>query len=275
MLKTYLLGGGMVVFGLLSSEVIAEIPLMVNFKSIALVVVGTLMGGLLCLPMRAFGSLWRSVSASLKGQGHDLSDLIQQITILARLQRVCELREFSIRIAALENPFLRRGLQQALDQRDRQTVEEAMENEMAMYLSGLQSHLGAIHTFARLAPVFGFVGTIIGLINVLNHLGNAAQIGHGMAIALLTTFYGLLFANLVFAPLAGKLAAHIHRETLMLNIVIEGVLAICDDRTPLEISHRLQSFLENDTPQPEPELPADSHPWQKLGAVLRQRGMVR
>ena len=165
---------------------------------------------------------------------------------MARIQRTLDIRELSARYEAVENPFLRRGLLQVLDYRGRTLVEESMEKEISVYLTGLQSHLGAIQHFVKLAPVFGFVGTIIGLINVLNHMGDPTQIGFGMAISLLTTFYGLLMANFLFAPLAGRLVTHIQAETVTLNIVIEGVLAVYDGLTPLDIAHKLSSFVEID-----------------------------
>jgi len=275
MVRASLLWIGMMVFGLLARDVIGEIPVLVNLKSGALVLAGTLIGGLLSVPVTAFGDFLHNISVSLKRSASGLDGLIGEIVALARLQRVSDIRELSVRIKAVENPFLRRGIQQVLDNRDRQQVEESMEKEISLYLSRLQSHLSTINTFTRLAPVFGFVGTIIGLINVLNHIVDASQIGHGMAIALLTTFYGLLGANFLFAPLAGKLAAHIQRETLILNIVIEGVVAICDQRSPLEISHSMQSYIETDAA---PSATGSSrHPrlWRKMAETLNPSGLAR
>ena len=246
MVRVVVLWIGVVVFGLLARDVIGEIPVLVNLRSGALVLVGTLIAGLLSVPVAALRDFLHSLRASLQRKTHDLDGLILQIVTLARLQRICDIRELSVRIQALENRFLRLGMQQVLDTQDRQQVEEVLDREISQYLCRLQSHLAAINNFSRLAPVFGFVGTIIGLINVLNHMSDTSQIGYGMAISLLTTFYGLLLANFLFVPLAGKLAAYIQRETLRMNIIIDGVLAICDGRMPLEISHRLQSHIETD-----------------------------
>lgn len=275
MVRASILWIGMVVFGLLARDVIGDIPLMVNLKSGALVLVGTVIGGLLSVPVTTFRDFLRSMSLSLKRKSPDLDGLILQIVTLARLQRVCDVRELSARIKALENNLLRQGLQQHLDTQDRQQVEEVMEREISQYLSRLQSHLTALNNFTRLAPVFGFVGTIIGLINVLNHMGDASQIGYGMAISLLTTFYGLLLANFLFVPLVGRLAAHIQRETLRLNIVFEGVLAICDGRMPLEISHRLQSYCETDGGSPARAAAEPFRPWRKWGETINSSEPVR
>jgi len=270
MVRASLLCIGIVAFAILAKDIIGEISVMVNLKSAALVLAGTLIGGLLSVPVTAFRSFLESIATSLKRKTSDLNGLILQIVALARLQRVCDIRELSVRIKALENPFLRMGLQQVLDKRDRRLVEEGLEREISIYLARLQSHLATLNNFTRLAPVFGFVGTIIGLINILNHIGDATQIGHGMAISLLTTFYGLLLANLLFVPLAGKLAAYIQQETLGLNLIIEGVLAICDDVAPLEISHRLQAYVETDDGPPLRPATQPSGYWQKWSGPVKQ-----
>lgn len=275
MVRASVLWIGMMVFGLLARDVIGEIPLLVNLKSGVLVLVGTLIGGLLSVPVTNFKDFLHQIWVSLKPRPTNLSGLIVQIAAQARLHRVSNIRELSVGIKAVKNPFLRRGLQQVLDNKDRKQVEESMEKEISLYLSRLESHLTTIRSFARLAPVFGFVGTIIGLINVLNSMGDATQIGHGMAIALLTTFYGLLVANFIFAPLAGKLTAHIQRETLMVNIVIEGVVAICDQRAPLEISYSLQAYIETDGNATATDVSTHPRFWRKMADTLNANGLAR
>ncbi len=275
MLRGMLLWIGMMIFGFLARDIVGEIPLLVNLKSGALVLAGTLIGGLLSIPVGGFRDFAGSIAASLKRRSTDLDGLIRQIAGQARLHRLCDLRELSVRVSTVDDPFLRRGLRKVLDNGERGQLEESMEKEIALHLSTLRSHLTAINHFTRLAPVFGFVGTIIGLINVLNHMGDASQIGHGMAISLLTTFYGLLLANFLFVPLAGKLNAHIQRETLRLNIVIEGVLAIRDERPALEIAHRLQSYIRTDNAATGQQGTGKPFSGPKWTAMIKQSGLAR
>lgn len=275
MLRGMLLWIGMMLFGFLARDIVGEIPLWVNLKSGALVLAGTLIGGLLSIPVGGFRDFLRSIGASLKRRSADLDGLIRQVVGQARLHRLCDLRELSVRLRMVEDSFLRRGLRQVMDNGDRVQVEERMVKETTLHLSTLRSHLAAINHFTRLAPVFGFVGTIIGLINVLNHMGDASQIGQGMAISLLTTFYGLLLANFLFAPLAGKLRAHIDRETLRLNIVVDGVLAICDGRPALEIAHRLQSYIRTDDAAIASQGAGKPFSGFKWTEMIKQRGLAR
>ena len=275
MLKGFLLWIGILVFGVLAGDILGDIPVWVNLRSAFLVMVGTMIGGLLSAPLTTVGTFLRNLSASMRRKTVYPEALIRQITNMARFQRTLDIRELSTHYEAVENPFLRRGLLQILDNRGRDLVEDSMEKEISVYLTGLQSHLAVIQHFVKLAPVFGFVGTIIGLINVLNHMGDPSQIGFGMAISLLTTFYGLLMANFLFAPLASRLVAHIQSETLTLNIIIEGVLAIYDGQAPLDITHKLSSYIEIQAEADATDCPKRSALWPKWTGAAKQNGLAR
>lgn len=246
MIRNCMLLVGIMVFFLFARNVMGDIPLMVNFKSGALVFLGTIVGGLLAFPVHTLRGFFNSLTGSLTPQPKNLENLIKQIVTLARLKRVAGLREMSRKINTVTHPVLRRGFQMILDNHDRQRVEMALRKEINLYLDHLQTQFNVVNRLARLAPVFGFVGTIIGLINVLNHIGSSEQIGQGMAAALLTTFYGLLFANFLFLPIAGKFAEYIRREAMMLNVIFDGLVAVCDQRPPLEIAHHLKSYADAD-----------------------------
>jgi chemotaxis protein MotA len=118
-----------------------------------------------------------------------------------------------------------------------------MEKDYELYFSRKESQVNVLNTLAKLAPVFGFVGTIIGLINVLNHVEDPAQIAKGMALALLTTLYGILLANFLFYPLSKKLSEYTKAETTVLNLILEGIMDIAEQKTSASISHRLNSYL--------------------------------
>ncbi len=264
MFKNGLLLFGIFVFFLLARDVMGEIPVWVNFRSAAMVFTGTIVCGLLAFPVRTLWGFFSSFRKSMRSDGKSLADLIQQIVVLARLQRVAGLGEMNRKINAVSHPVLRRGFLMILDNHDRHRVETMLEKEINIYLDQLQTQLNVVNRFSRLAPVFGFVGTIIGLINVLNHIGDSTQIGQGMAAALLTTFYGLLFANFLFLPLAGKFAEYARREALALNVIFDGVLCVADGRPPLEIAHYLLSYAEADQTSSQANslhLPKGWNPW--------------
>lgn len=277
MVKGSILWIGIMVFGVLAGDIVGDIPVWVNLRSALLVFVGTMIGGFLSAPFGSLASFITNLSASLRRKTFDPHELIRQIIGMAKIQRSLDIRELSKRYEAVENTFLRRGLLQVLDHHDRNQIEERMEKECFLYLSNLQSHLAVIQYFIKLAPVFGFVGTIVGLISVLNHMGDPTQIGYGMAISLLTTFYGLLLGNLLFAPLSGKMAVHIQAETLMLNIIIDGVLAISDGQVPMEITNKLSSYIDKDAEETNRDMDMAAKPslWQRWIRAPKHNGLAR
>jgi chemotaxis protein MotA len=93
------------------------------------------------------------------------------------------------------------------------------------------------------APAFGMIGTLIGLVQMLRSLESPESIGAGMAVALLTTFYGALTANLIFIPLAGKLGIYSKAETISMEMIVEGVCAIVEGDTPTTVREKMQAFV--------------------------------
>ena len=95
------------------------------------------------------------------------------------------------------------------------------------------------------APAFGMIGTLIGLVQMLQNLSSPDQIGQGMAVALLTTFYGAFAANLLFIPLAGKLGIHSKDESVVMEMILEGVCAIAQGDNPTLVRERMQAFVSH------------------------------
>jgi chemotaxis protein MotA len=161
-----------------------------------------------------------------------------------------------------------------VDGYDPYEIHKIMEKEYEIYFSRKESLINILDTFQKLSPAIGFVGTIMGLIDVLSNIGTPLAMGRGMAIALLTTLYGLLFANFVFLPLSKKLSEHIRTESILLYIILEGVLDISRDKNSRAVAYRLQSYIRNhhsvheDVPEysDRKEQPVSLTPLQKLMA---------
>lgn len=243
MIQKFVILAGMIVFVLFSKSIVGDLSLAMNIQSGGLVLGGALIAVFLSFPLKTFRGLWRSLRTACRHREPDLAELISQAKSLARIRRRYGPRDLSSAAARVENPFLRKGIELVLDDYDRFEIHAIMEKEYELYLSRKEAEIGILNTLARLAPAFGFVGTIIGLISVLNHMGNPGEIGHGMSLALLTTFYGLVFSNLVFQPLAGKLTERLRDDAVQHSIVMEAVLDIADAKNPLALSHRLNAYI--------------------------------
>ncbi len=139
--------------------------------------------------------------------------------------------------------FLRKGLRLAVDGTDPQLLQKILQNDISA-LEGRhqigQSVLTAMGTFA---PAFGMIGTLIGLVQMLSSITSPEGIGAGMAIALLTTFYGALMANILFLPMAGKLRTRSKEELLLRDLIVEGIVAIQTGDSPRVVEEKLKSFL--------------------------------
>ena len=143
------------------------------------------------------------------------------------------------RAAALEDAayqlgdeFLQKGILLIVDGTDPELVKNIMETELAFLEERHKEGQSIFETMGTLAPAFGLIGTIIGLINMLKQLDNPSAIGPGMAVALVTTFYGAMFANLIFIPIAGKLKVRSREEVLIKEVMIEGMLSIQAGENP-------------------------------------------
>jgi len=93
------------------------------------------------------------------------------------------------------------------------------------------------------APAFGMIGTLIGLVQMLQNLSDPAGLGRGMAVALITTFYGAFLANVAFIPLAGKLGIYSKAEILSMEMTVEGICAISKGDNPTVVREKMQSFV--------------------------------
>ena len=158
----------------------------------------------------------------------------------ARREGILALEEAA---ATVDNPFLKKGIQLAVDGEDPQAIENILDTEIS-YLKD-RHRLGSeiFSTMAAFAPALGLIGTLIGLVGMLQNMDDPSTIGPSMAVALLTTFYGALFANLIFAPISGKLKVRSTEEVLIWELTREGVLAISAGDNPRMVEQRLNAFL--------------------------------
>ena len=258
MVHKVILCGGVMFFLLVSRNVIGETPAIINLKAGVLVLGGTLMCGFLAFPMRTIRDLVRSLKALLQNNATDDEDIVKQIVSLARIARRHGVRALEAEGKKAKNRFVREGIDLVVDGYDRFEIQNIMEKEYELYFSRKESQVSMLNTLAKIAPALGFVGTIIGLIDVLSNMGEAGQIGKGMALALLTTFYGLLLSNFLFLPLSKRYSEHNRAEASLLNIILEGIMDICEQKNSHAISYRLESYLDLGEPETEDDLETSS-----------------
>jgi len=169
--------------------------------------------------------------------------LVEQLVELAEIARRDGILALEQSVERIDDPFLIRGIQMAVDGSDPEVIESIMETELENLMERHESGKGLLESYAKYAPAFGMIGTLIGLVAMLQNMDDPSKIGAGMAAALITTLYGALMANVLFSPLADKLGQRSHEEILCKTIVIQGVMAIQAGDNPRNVQSKLMTFV--------------------------------
>jgi chemotaxis protein MotA len=141
------------------------------------------------------------------------------------------------------NEFLRMGLRLAVDGTDPQLLQRILENDITALQRRHEIGISVMTSMGTFAPAFGMIGTLVGLVQMLSNMDSPDGIGAGMAVALLTTFYGAFMANVFFLPLAGKLRNRSQEELMLRDLIVEGIISIQTGDSPRIVEEKLKSFL--------------------------------
>lgn len=267
MIQRLVLTAGAILFIGLSINMAGDISMMMNIKSALLVLGGTMLGGFLAFPVKSYKDLFKTLQELFRHRQADQQDLVKHITRLSRVSRIYGNLTLEKEIHTTKNFFLRKGIELIVDGYDTYEIYKIMEKEYEIYFSRKESMVNIINTLQKLAPIIGFGGTVIGLIDILSHMGAPDEMGRGMAVALLTTLYGLLIANFVFLPLYKKLSEHLKSDAMLFHVVLEGLLDISKDRNSRAVEYRLQSYIDNYNGKPDKSLNFPFH--QGLASSLK------
>ncbi len=172
-------------------------------------------------------------------------DDILELENISRLWFRGEIQSVENALEKTKNPFLRTGVQLVIDNTPLQDIHELLQWRISRLKARESAEAQVFRTMASFAPAFGMLGTLLGLINMLFILGESdiATIGQHMGIALTTTFYGILLANLVFKPIAVKLERRTEQRLILMSMVLEGVSLISQKHSPSFIRETLKSFM--------------------------------
>jgi len=239
-----LLGGGAV---LTLSALLAHQGLMamLNLPGLLMVVGGTIMATLVSRPLREVSGAFKGLRRLMRDQTLNVENEIHQLLHIAQWYRLGNLYAAEQAVAQVENPLLRTGAQLVLDQEPIHDIVKTLQWRIAGVRAKEQGDAAILRTMATFAPAFGMLGTLFGLMQMLNTLGNAglASIGASMSFALITTLYGLVLANMVFKPLAMKMERHVQQQIMAMNFILEGIMLLHQRRHPMIIREALEMYL--------------------------------
>ncbi len=217
-----------------------------ELKSFLIVVGGTIAATLVNFPLKELTGIVSIFKNSLVSKENDSTAMIHSLVDFAESSRREGLLALEEKAQSVDEDFLKKGVQLVVDGTDAELVRNIMEIELAFLEERHKSGQRIFEQMGAYAPAFGMIGTLIGLIQMLQVLDDPSLIGAGMAVALLTTLYGAVIANLFFLPLAAKLRLRSSEEIRYKEIIIEGVLSIQAGENPRIVEEKLKAFLPPD-----------------------------
>jgi len=213
----------------------------IDIPSLLVVCGGTVGAVIVRFPIPTIINSIKVISKAFFNQSPRSNETISEIVSLAETARKESI--LALEKVEINNDFLKKGVQMAVDGKDPETIKAVLNIELESLEERHKTGRGVVEGAAELAPAFGMIGTLIGLIVMLGSLDDPSSIGPAMAVALITTFYGAILANLVFIPLAGKLQARTNEEIVSRLIIITGVISILAGENPRVIKEKLESYL--------------------------------
>jgi len=171
--------------------------------------------------------------------------LVETLTLIVDVSKIARKNILAIEDAlpSIENLFLRGGLRLVVDRSDREAIVNMMAHEVKYTMAGKDNEIAVVGTMASLCPAWGMLGTLVGLVLLLQNLDDPSAIGPAMAVALITTFYGSLFANTIFTPAKKKLELYAGEERVLMEMIRDGVLYIEGGQRPDFIENDLMNYL--------------------------------
>jgi chemotaxis protein MotA len=212
-------------------------------SSLVLVVVGSIGVSFSGFQIADIKKVPKGIILSFKGKEPDPGEAIDRLMRFAEIARKEGVLALEAQLEDLDDSFMKIGLQQIVDGVDGDMVRDVLEIELAALDERHNPVINFIKAMGGYAPTMGMIGTVVGLINMLGNLSDPEQLGLGMSVALLTTLYGVIFANLVFLPVAAKLQRLHDLEIAQKDLVMDGILAVQGGASPRMVVERLEAYI--------------------------------
>lgn len=215
-------------------------------QSVAIVLGGTLAAVIASYPFSMLKEVVKHTKILFQGKRYNVQALIETLEEMAQIARKNGLLALEEKANEVDDAFFKQGIMLIVDATEPEEVRNMMENELDIMSQRHEESLGIYEKAAGYAPAFGMIGTLVGLVIMLNNMDpekGSADIGPAMATALITTFYGCVLAHLIFSPIAKKLRIRNDEELLYKQIMIEGILAIQAGDNPKFLKEKLLTYM--------------------------------
>lgn len=214
-----------------------------NFPAIMIVLGGTMGATLINYPLSDIVSMFKVTKNAFRSRTQNPLALIPLMVELAQKARREGILAFDRYLKDIKDPFLRRAIEMATDGLESEAIEEVLSTEIMWIEERHRTGSEIYTTMGTFAPAVGMLGTIIGLVQMLMQMKDPGAIGAPMAVALLTTFYGTVLANLLFLPIAGKLRVRSKQEILTKQMIMHGIISIQNGDNHRIVAEKLKAFI--------------------------------
>ena len=230
-----------------------------NLNSILIVFGGTLAAAMVNYPLKNILGLFGVLKNAFSSDDYDYQGVIGELVEKGEKARKNGVLSLEADLPSIESTFLRNGIELAINERDSARLRNYLNLEMSNIQNRHKMGQEIFFYLGAYAPAFGMLGTVMGLIIMMNNFSGGsvadlnsidfdvakkfAQLLGGMGLALITTFYGVLLANLVFLPIGGKLTRKSQEEMMLKSIVVEGIISIHSKEHPILMREKLMTFV--------------------------------
>ena len=276
-----LAGMTIIVIGILQSG--GKLFWFFNFNSLLIVVGGTFAATMVNLPLKAVKNVFNILKNVFKGEDYDYVGIINEIVEKAQKARKDGLLSLEADLPNMREGFFKNGIELAINERESSRLRTFLNLEMNNIAS---RHIAGQELFLYMgsyAPAFGMLGTVLGLIVMMNNFAGGdisseisasydiadrfAELLSGMGLALITTFYGVFMANMIFLPIGGKLKRRSENEMMLKSIVVEGIISIHAREHPILIKEKLMTFVPSFVRYQPEEIVTESNPKSSLSTI--------
>jgi len=220
-----------------------ELKIFVSYPSMAIVIGGAIAATFICFPLNSVLSMMKVVKNAFLTKSKDPADVISDMVRYAEVARRDGILSLENMTKDIDDEFVVKGIQMAVDGIDPELIEQIMTCELDSLAERHSRGKSILDAFTKYCPAFGMIGTLFGLVIMLSNMDDPGKIGPGMAVAILTTLYGAIVANLFSGPLGDKVALRSEEEQMLKSIVIRGVMAIQSGDNPRIVEQKLKTFL--------------------------------
>ena len=215
----------------------------VDIPSILITLGGTAGAVIASYPGDKLKSMGGVIKSAFVSEEPNFLGMVQTIVSFAEKARREGLLALESDVAELDNEFMKKSIQLVVDGTDPELVKAILDTEIGVREDRHMANKSMFDTMAELAPAYGMIGTLIGLIAMLGNLQDVSALGPGMAVALITTMYGSMTANMFAGPISKKLAARSAQQIAAMELMVEGILAIQAGENPRIVEEKLKVFL--------------------------------